>query len=64
MRYVYPDFKALRFNYKGGMINCFWKDLFGFSFKKIGTNTISFNYARFSIFWEGFFEGIKHLIIG
>ena len=64
MRYVYPDFYALRFRYKGGAINCFWKDLFGFSIKKMGTNTIVFNYARFRIFWRSFFEGIKHLIIG
>ena len=61
MRYVYPDLKALRFGYKGGAINCFWKDLLGFSVKRTGLYEISFNYARFGIFWSGFFEGIKRL---
>lgn len=66
-RYVYPDFKALRFRYKGGRINCFWKDLFRFYIKRncysiFGVNTIGFNLKRFVIFWESFFEGIKHLI--
>ena len=71
MRYIYPDFKALRFRYKGGAINCFWKDLFRFYIKsnsyryscKFNTK-IGFNWSRFIIFWKSFFEGIKHLIIG
>ena len=61
MRYVYPDFRALRFRYKGGGVNCFWKDLLGFSIKRTGLYEISFNYARFAIFWEGFFYGVKKL---
>ena len=61
MRYVYPDFKALRFRYEGGGVNCFWKNLLGFSIKRVGLYTISFSYARFAIFWEGFFEGVKKL---
>ena len=61
MRYIYPTFKALRFQYKGGAINCFWKDLFGFSITRTERYTVSFNYARFSIFWEDFFEGVKKL---
>lgn len=61
MRYVYLDFKALRFRYKGGGVNCFWKDLLGFKIKWIGLCTISFDYTRFAIFLEGFFYGVKKL---
>lgn len=62
MRYLYPDLKALRFRYGGGGINCFWKNLLGFKVKRTGLYEISFSYARFAIFWSGFFEGMKRII--
>jgi len=63
MRHMYPDLKALRFRYRGGAINCFWKDLLGFSVRKTGLYEISVSYARFGIFWNSFFEGMKKLCL-
>jgi len=64
MNYFYLDFQALRFKLKGGMINCFWRDLFGIRIKKGGTRQLHINYWRFILFWEHFFDGIKGLITG
>ncbi len=55
------DLKRLGFEYNGGGVNCFWKDLLGFSVKRTGFCEVSINYARFGIFWSSFFDGVKKL---